>query len=263
LSNKFNDYRIERLKAVDRNMIRRLKKPVSGILRIFRANGRYQYFIRSGPGDRNGKYVKKAELWKAKQLAQHEFCEETHRLIVEELQLCEKLSEVRKEWPWEAAANTLSPGKRAIIEMPESDDEYVRWWLSQEFIKHDCDNSREGLFSAKREKLRSKSEALMVRILEERGIPFLYEKPLSLRPNHLFHPDFTLLRPLDRCEIIWEHFGMMDNEEYRNNAFRKIRIYEANGYFSGINMIITFETAEHQLDLDAVNAKLDLMFGAA
>ena len=109
--------------------------------------------------------------------------------------------------------------------------------------------------------MRSKAEVIMSKMLEERSIPYLYEMPLYLEPNHLFHPDFTLLRLSDRREIIWEHFGKMGDPEYREAAFRKIRIYESNNYISGDNLIITFESESCPIDLDAVNLKLDRLFG--
>ena len=66
-------------------------------------------------------------------------------------------------------------------------------------------------------------------ILDEFSVPFLYEKPLQLRGG-IVHPDFTLLNIRERREIYWEHFGIMDDTDYRNNAFQKLRNYEASGF---------------------------------
>lgn len=33
------------------------------------------------------------------------------------------------------------------------------------------------------------------------------------------HPDFTVRHPITGKRIYWEHFGMMDDQEYRNDGF--------------------------------------------
>ena len=42
---------------------------------------------------------------------------------------------------------------------------------------------------------------------------------------------------------------MMDDTEYRNNAFRRIRLYEEAGIFPGDQLILTYES--YQLPLNA------------
>lgn len=71
-----------------------------------------------------------------------------------------------------------------------------------------------------------------------------------------FHPDFLCLNLRTRKEIIWEHFGMMDNSEYLENAIQKIQIYESNGYLSGENFIATFETSQQPLRLEVIERKI-------
>jgi len=254
--------RAERLNEVDKEIVQRLRLPVKGLLRVSKINGKYRYYIREDASDRFGRYVGKEDMKNAALLAQREFDLEVHRRICEERKLADEYQEAQNIWPWEAAAALLSPGKRALVSVPDSDEEYVKWWLSREHSELVCDTDSSGpLYSGGRDKMRSKSEIIMSKMLNERGIPYIYEMPLYLEPNHLFHPDFTLLRVRDRREIIWEHLGMMSQAEYRDSAFRKIRIYESNGYISGDNLLITFEADNYPLDLDAINLKLDRMFG--
>lgn len=96
-------------------------------------------------------------------------------------------------------------------------------------------------------RVRSKSEILIADILDEMSIPFLYEKPLLLSSG-LYHPDFTLLNIKERKEVYWEHFGMMDDMDYRNSAFKKIRRYEASGLFHPDSFLWTFETGRYPLE---------------
>ena len=92
-------------------------------------------------------------------------------------------------------------------------------------------------------RVRSKSEVIIADILEEFSIPFLYEKPLQFR-RRTVHPDFTLLDIRKRKELYWEHFGMMDDREYRDEALLKIKEYESNGFYQYDSVIWTFESGK-------------------
>ena len=100
--------------------------------------------------------------------------------------------------------------------------------------------------------LRSKSEVIIDMMLYKYGIPFRYEDKLLLDNGIYIYPDFTVRHPITGKRIYWEHFGMMDDREYRNGACKKIRLYCDNGIIPSINLITTFETADHPLDVDRV-----------
>ena len=51
-----------------------------------------------------------------------------------------------------------------------------------------------------------------------------------------------------REEIYWEHFGMMDDPNYVENAMQKLMLYQQNGIFPGEQLIITFETRKNPLN---------------
>ena len=61
------------------------------------------------------------------------------------------------------------------------------------------------------------------------------------------HPDFLCLNVKSRSEFYWEHFGLMDNADYSNNAAGKLRLYTENGIIAGRNLIITMETQSEPL----------------
>ena len=100
--------------------------------------------------------------------------------------------------------------------------------------------------------LRSKSEVIIDMMLYKYGIPFRYEDKLLLDNGIYIYPDFTVRHPITGKRIYWEHFGMMDDREYRNGACKKIRLYCDNGIIPSINLITTFETADHPLDVERV-----------
>jgi len=49
-------------------------------------------------------------------------------------------------------------------------------------------------------------------------------------------------------EFIWEHFGMMDDPTYAENAIQKIVTYEQNGFFPGKNLILTYECKNNPIN---------------
>ena len=107
-------------------------------------------------------------------------------------------------------------------------------------------------------RVRSKSELIITEMLDEEGIPYCYEKPLKLGGKTV-HPDFTLLNITERKEVYWEHFGMMDDLEYRNNAFLKMREYENNGMYQFDSVVWTFETYKYPINTKTVRSMVKVL----
>lgn len=100
--------------------------------------------------------------------------------------------------------------------------------------------------------VRSKSEAIIDMALYINQIPFRYEAQLLLKNIPLF-PDFTILHPRTKEIFYWEHFGMMDNDKYAQNACSKITLYVSNGIIPSIHLITTYETKSHPLSSGLVD----------
>lgn len=94
-------------------------------------------------------------------------------------------------------------------------------------------------------------------MLYDKKIEYKYESPLILEDNYQVYPDFTFLNPSGDDEIYWEHFGMMDNQEYANSAIKKIDLYAKNGIYLGQNLIVTFESSKKSIDTKIVNSYID------
>ena len=107
--------------------------------------------------------------------------------------------------------------------------------------------------------VRSKSEVLIDTILSKHQISFRYECLLKLN-GASFYPDFTILHPKTGELTYWEHFGLMDNPAYAQNAAEKIQLYIANGIIPSIHLITTFETQENPLSLDLVEKIVEYHF---
>lgn len=108
--------------------------------------------------------------------------------------------------------------------------------------------------------VRSKSEAIIDMLLYINKIPFRYECALQLGEVTLF-PDFTIRHPRTGEIYYWEHFGLMDNSSYSQNAFSKLQLYASHGIIPGIQLITTYETKEKPLGSDTVEEIIAHYFG--
>lgn len=229
--------------------LEKLKKqlPENGRLHALRHGKTYQYYIRT-PKDREpGKYIKKRDRATAANLAQLEYDERLIEHLHKRIRDLNMLNTLSSD-PFEAAFDQMAPGKKELIDPHYlSDEAYLRKWRDQTYAKMDFDEKAPEYYTRQGIRVRSKSEILIADILDEMSVPFLYEKPLLLSSG-IYHPDFTLLNIKERKEVYWEHFGMMDDMDYRNNAFKKIRKYEASGLFCPDSFIWTMETGRFPLD---------------
>lgn len=99
--------------------------------------------------------------------------------------------------------------------------------------------------------VRSKSEVFIADALHFHCIPFRYECSFNAGDITL-HPDFTIRHPHTGRMYLWEHLGLADDLRYMRNSFEKQRLYIANGYIPGINLLLTYETREYPLTPEAV-----------
>ena len=91
--------------------------------------------------------------------------------------------------------------------------------------------------------VRSKSEAIICTLLNQHSVKFVYENRLELKDENGFKtirvPDFTITTK--RGLVIWEHLGMLDNDEYFDKNADKLRLYWMNGFILNENLIVTVD----------------------
>ena len=107
--------------------------------------------------------------------------------------------------------------------------------------------------------LRSKSEVLIDMLLHTHKIPFRYECALQLG-HSVIYPDFTIRHPLTGNLFYWEHFGLMDNSAYLENAMSKLHLYATHGIIPGIQLITTYETKDHPLNPEIIEKYIEYFF---
>ncbi len=107
--------------------------------------------------------------------------------------------------------------------------------------------------------VRSKSEMMIDMLLFQHHIPYRYECALKLGDT-VVYPDFTIRHPITGQVYYWEHFGLMERQNYASDNILKLQTYSENGIVPGIQLITTFETQENPLDSEWVEKLIEYYF---
>ncbi len=218
-----------------------------GRLKICRSKGRTQYYLRKKRNDIQGKYIPASNKALAKDIAQRDYEEALKKAAEQELKSIAAYLEKKPSSTPEDIYYLLSAGRKELIEPIIIPDEiFVSNWEAVPYEKKGFPEDFPDYYTAKQERVRSKSEILIADSLSRLEIPYRYEYPLCL-DGKMIHPDFMILDVPRRKEILWEHLGMMDSPEYVENSLFRIADYERNGYTIGQNLILTWETSRMPL----------------
>lgn len=107
--------------------------------------------------------------------------------------------------------------------------------------------------------VRSKSEAMIAKVLKLNKIPYRYECKLTL-DEMVIYPDFTIRHPKTGEYYYWEHFGLLDKTDYVKRMHKKMQNYTNNGIMPGIHLITTYETQDKPLTFEMVEMMVKYYF---
>ena len=249
--------RLKDLIAIDKKL--KATKPIQipGRLRISQ-KGRYtEYYHIKEDGDTHGKYLPKRQEATARQLAQKDYDEKIINLVKEEITALKAY--LNKAPKIQAFYTKMCPARQKLITpLTLSDDQYTAQWKTEPYQGLPFAPDAPVYTTNKGERVRSKSEVLIANALAQHKIPYRYEYPLKLQRQHngnstTLYPDFLCLNLRTRQEFIWEHFGLMDSQEYVSNTVSKLNLYAQNKILPGKNLIITMETNKEPLTPDIIN----------
>ncbi len=106
-------------------------------------------------------------------------------------------------------------------------------------------------------KVRSKSEAAIVGLLEKYGIPYHYDVVLHLNGQRIV-VDFVCMNIQTEEIWYWDHRGMMDDSAYIEKTIYCDRAFLRAGICPGRNMIVTAETRNQPFDPLEADALIQL-----
>lgn len=234
------------------------KNAPEGTLRIVNKGNSEQYYWRTDPKDTSGKYIRKSEEELIRKLAQKEYAQKMFAFLEPIIKSKRKYLQIPgKIEMWgrmEEVYDKFSPARQKLITPYVcTDDEFAARWEAEKILKKEkvgiSSEIHVEIYTEKGEHVRSKSEKILADKLYMLGIPYVYEVPLYIKGYGYITPDFMVLNKRTRREYYWEHFGMMDDADYCEKAIKKIESLERNDIFPGKNLILTYETKAHPLNM--------------
>ena len=224
-------------------------------LRCSTCKGKVRYYI-------DDQYLTKSQLPYAAQLAQRDYCQKLDKKLNEYQELLEKLQKLYAGEELENIYRKLHEARKELVIPLAKPIEYQIdkfekiLYESKGFSE---DETRE-FYTAKGERVRSKSEKIIADELFRCGIPYKYECPLELMDWNrtvTIYPDFTVLNRRTGEKWILEHLGMMDKPSYCESTMRKLELYEKNDILIGKKLIIFHETSNAPLNIKVVQKYIE------
>lgn len=214
-----------------------------GHLRLSCRSGRPQYYHKTEDSSPDGRYLSRKDTVGISKLAQKDYNEKLCVSIRAEIRAIDRYL---KSYPDISAEDIYDhlpvPRQLYVVPVTETEEEFIARWSSEPFAGKEFNDSCPEFYTAKGERVRSKSEVIIADMLYRENIPYKYECPMYLEGMGIVYPDFTVLDVVERKEVYWEHMGRMDDPEYADSAVRKWACYIMNGHFEGVDMIYTYET---------------------
>lgn len=237
------------------------EKAPQGRIRISQ-NGRHpEYYLVTERGSLRGKYLPHSQETLARQLTQKDYDARLIKLLQKEISALQNyMKQTSKGRAIPELYDSLCPARRSLITPAIlTNEQYAAHWQDISWTGRPFAPDAPYICTAHGERVRSKSEVIIADTLFRYNIPYRYEFPITLKrinPDDIrrdfsnsitLYPDFLCLNTRTRTEFYWEHFGLMDDPDYSNNAAGKLRLYTENGILPGRNLIITMETQSEPL----------------
>lgn len=250
--------RIEEIKEELQKLEALQRQLPEGDLICARNETRYKWYLRN-PG--KSQYIPRKKMEFAEKLALKKYYGSKQKDLQSELKACEAYVRLSSSTEADRAEKILlhPEYERLLAGEFRSGNKELEEWSNADY-EHCQKHPEKLLIKGTRGKmLRSKSEAMIDMVLFAEGIPFRYEEKIVLGGTVLY-PDFIIRHPKTKDFYYWEHFGMMDNAEYINNACKKIKIYCENGIIPSVNLILSYETQKHPFSINEVERTVKQYF---
>ncbi len=205
-------------------------------------------------------YLPYSKKDQAVEIIQQQYYKKIYKSAMMEVKLLGKLQSFLENKAVEKVYESLGKAKQKVVTpIVQPQEKFIEAWISEEYTGKPFPENSPEYYTDRGERVRSKSEKIIADKLYREGIYYRYEYPLELPGWGVVYPDFTILDVENRRNIIYEHFGMMDDENYAGNAIAKVQRYASAGYHIGDNFFITMESSRNPLDsrtLDGVVQQL-------
>ena len=247
------------------------EKAPQGRIRISQNGGHPEYYLVTERGSLRGKYLPHSQKTLTRQLAQKDYDARLIKLLQKEISALQNyMKQTSNGRAIPELYDSLCPARRSLITPAIlTNEQYAARWQDVSWTGRPFAPDAPYICTAHGERVRSKSEVIIADTLFRYNIPYRYEFPITLKrinPDDIrrdfgssitLYPDFLCLNTRTRTEFYWEHFGLMDDPAYSNNAAGKLRLYTENGILAGRNLIITMETQTEPPSIKALEKLIE------
>ena len=212
-----------------------------GTLKIHFRNGNPRYCMKTDE-TKSEIYLPKKDFAKACSLAQRSYDKKVLMAARAELKSLERINGFYENaiLPEDCYPALSSSRMKLVKPVVLTDEQYIEKWKKEHPPR--ATRKPDTVYVTKKgDKVRSRVEILISDRLFAAGLTYQYETPLVIN-GLVYHPDFCVLNLRRRETFWWEHFGMMDDPDYLEDAILKLNKYAQNGIIIGKNLIVTFET---------------------
>ena len=262
----FNQMLLEeekRLMQLKKDLEKKLEKAPEGKLAAFKRGKKWRWYMRATDHNKAAKqYIAATEEKLLTALAQKEA---VRRQLLDTTQQLEAMKRYKAtynrdkqngKYLCESRYEKLKAEAPGIWELLQ--DEAAQKWQNEPFTQLETYAEQKKFPSNQGLLTRSKSESIIATVLEDMNIPFHYEERLMLKASAVY-PDFTLRHPSSGRILYWEHFGMMDDINYKAETVRKISRYIDAGIIPGSDIVFSFETKDEPMNFRKVKAYVEYM----
>ena len=236
---------------------KRVKTAPNGTLRITRKRKGFHYYQKVNVNDTKGKYIPRKEQSLAVRLAQKDYDTKLLEVLKQQKKTIERFLDDYDPCAAQQVYEKLTEARKLLVSpVFISDEEYIKQWMSVPYTRPPFKENTSEHYTAKGERVRSKSEILIADALNRYGIPYRCEFPVCSGGVIYAAPDFNCLNVRLRKEYYWEHLGKMGEEGYADTNKDKLDKYALDPDFDETKLIITMETGNKPLNTKVVEEKI-------
>ena len=237
-----------------------LSDKVDGHLSVTSTPTKCEFYRINLAAEKKRLYIPKTNMDYVKALATSDYAARLLRLSHRELKALERYISVLERGTPETVYSHMTFARRELVKpLLVSDEILEQWWTQEPFVQSTHMPENKIYPTKKGDMVRSKSEVFFADTFLDMGLSYRYEQVLNLHGVSMV-PDFSLWDRKRRREVYLEHFGLMDDPDYRQKALRKIDVYRRNGIYVGKNLITTFEGNGSTLNMREMKAMFTELF---
>ena len=176
------------------NIRKRNKNAPKGSLRIINKWNKHQYYHRINPSDPQGKYIPRKDQITAIRLAQKDYDNKALKaLLTQQQAIGQFLAKFDPELVNHVYENLCDARKELVTPVYLDDKRFIEEWQNVTYTRLGFKDTDPEFYTAKGERVRSKSEILIADSLFRHGVPYLCEYPVYDNGVIFAAPDFKCL----------------------------------------------------------------------